>query len=63
MEKNWRVHPYVNHIQVRRLNFEGFDYSWISRKANQAADWVANRVKKMCFSNWVGLPHILLYTF
>ena len=46
----------IKDIQVRIDSFEGFECAWISRKANQAADWVAKQVKKgVCLSNWVGL--------
>ena len=46
MDRNWRIHPFVKDIQVRRLKFKGFDCSWISKKANQTADWDANKSRR-----------------
>ena len=37
-QKRWKIYPYVHDIHMRKTSFEGFQCSWVSRKANQVVD-------------------------
>ncbi|CAL8167502.1 unnamed protein product [Prunus armeniaca] len=44
-------------IKDLRASFESLQWSWVPREANQAADWVASRVKRgLCAEAWVNRP-------
>ncbi|OMO50989.1 reverse transcriptase [Corchorus capsularis] len=56
-DRCWEIEPISEDIKNLLKDFQQSKMRWISRTANQAADWVACQArKKMCPEGWVDQP-------
>ncbi|OMO87766.1 reverse transcriptase [Corchorus capsularis] len=54
---DWKILPIVKDIKDAMALISTVDISWIGRKANMAANWVATSMRKgMCPLDWVSRP-------
>ncbi|OMO68571.1 hypothetical protein COLO4_29577 [Corchorus olitorius] len=54
---DWEIEPIVEDIKSLLGNFEDSRVRWITREANQAADWLAQQSKRrLSIENWVNKP-------